>query len=199
MSLDTGPRDLRGRTQPAAVQHCTSCGTIAVVHVLEGYTRGRPVVRHFCLNCAERATSLRGDAGTADGRLGANTLALISGVVLVVIGLFGDHLLPDRHLGFGWRQQSGLWLSIVALLIGLLLRVDLLMLGGAFLLAGSLGADWFGLTSGPGVGWKQQIVLAVGATLVTGAAIRQLLQWVLRRKGTRAPAGIEGRPSLPTV
>jgi membrane protein implicated in regulation of membrane protease activity len=61
----------------------------------------------------------------------------------------------------------------VIVALGLLLRAEVIALGGAFLLAMSLCADWFGLTQGPGIGWKQQVLVAAGLVCLAVALVRR--------------------------
>ena len=112
----------------------------------------------------------------------------LCGLVLVVVGLFGDFLIPERRPGFGVYQQTGVLLAVPLVLVGVLLRVGPLALGGGLLLVASISADWFGLASGPGLGWKQQMMAAAGAVLVAGA-------WVWRAVHRRRSVTRGGRDS----
>lgn len=168
---------------------CETCGRAACVHVLEGYDHGRRVVRRFCLDCADRAVPWPGDTSSAGLRPGLPALGVLCGAALLGLGLFGDLLVPERHAGFGLYQQTGVVLAAIVVLVGVLLRVGPLAVAGLFLLGGSIGADWFGLVSGPGIGWKQQLMIASGAVLTAGGlAVRQLRrQWRAARVRDSAP------------
>jgi len=147
-------------------------------------------VRHFCLDCADEAAAWP-ESDDLGGRLRLPTLVGLVGLVLMLVGLLGDFLVSERHAGFGWRQQSGVLLAVVVILMGLLLRVDLLALAGGFLLAASVSADWFGLTSGAGIGWKQQTLIAAGALLLVTAAVTHVAR---RLSKERRKAALPSEP-----
>jgi hypothetical protein len=107
-------------------------------------------------------------------RVGLHVLVALAGLVLCVVGLFGDYLVPPAYPGFGWHQQLGVVIGALMLLIGLLLRVEVVAFAGAFLLGASVSADWLRLTRGVGIGWKQQAMIAVGALCL-------LIAWTVRR------------------
>lgn len=200
-SADGGRRDVAvaaaASQTKVRVHRCVQCGCAASVHVLEGYDRGRPVVRRFCLDCADDAAPWSGPQPSAELRPGLPALLALGGLVLVVVGLFGDFLVPQRHAGFGLYQQTGVVLAMLLVFIGALLRVGPLALAGVFLLAASVAADWFGLISGAGIGWKQQALTTVGAVLALGG----LGVWLRGRRRLRPGAprwggGAAVRPTL---
>jgi hypothetical protein len=154
---------------------CEICGKEARLLILEGYAQRQPVVRRFCLTCSASA-----EAGPARERtrLSLHVLVGLASLVSCVVGLFGDHLVPSAHPGFGWHQELGVVAGGLLLLVGLILRADVVALGGGFLLAASLCADWFGWTRGPGIGWKQQLMILIGAVgLLLAAAFRMRRRW----------------------
>jgi hypothetical protein len=181
-ALDRPPRDARrGPPEPASprkpdpppVMVCQTCGRPALVHILDGYDHGRPVLRHLCLDCDDAALPAP-EQSSGGLRPGLPVLIGATGLALVVVGLFGDVLLPDRHAGFGSHQQWGVVLALVLGFIGMLLRIGPLALAGLLLLAASVSADWFGLISGPGVGYKQQILVKLGTALVLCGVLGRL-------------------------
>jgi len=175
----------RRRGTPPKRARCEVCGDGARVLILEGYAEGQPVLRRYCLRCAAAAPAETEVVGERP-RMGVHVLVGLAGLVLCVVGLFGDYLVPPAHAGFGWHQQAGAAAGALILVIGLVLRMDVVALGGAFLLGASLCADWFGLTRGPGIGWKQQVMIAIGAAgLLTGGIRRKL---VAARRTRRDPA-----------
>ncbi|MEW6251791.1 MAG: hypothetical protein AB1716_14190 [Planctomycetota bacterium] len=163
---------------------CDVCGALARLQVLEGYRNGQPAVRRVCLTCAE-ATVFTPARRRPSGHLRIGQIAVLLGLVLIALGLFGDWLVPARHGGFGWKQQSGLMLGSAVLFFGLLLGAELVALAGGLLLGGAVCADWFGLAQGPGIGWRQQTLAAAGALLILGGGLRS--RWALRRRSA-APA-----------
>ncbi len=140
---------------------CRRCGQPARVHVLEGYQGGRPLRHCYCMPCAGVRSSPQTAARPRPLRLGL-VLAL-AGLASAVVGLLGDLLIPEARVGFGWYQRSGVLIGALILFVGLLVRAEVVAVGGALLLGAAAGADWFGLTRGPGMGWKQQALLAAGA------------------------------------
>ena len=170
---------------------CEVCGEGARVLILEGYAEGQPVMRHYCLRC-DAAAPAETDVVGERPRIGVHVLVELAGLVLCVVGLFGDYLVPSAHVGFGWHQQVGAGAGALILVIGLVLRMEVVALGGAFLLGASLCADWFGLTHGPGIGWKQQAMIAIGAVgLLTGGIARKMIA-ARRRRRERANGRARG-------
>jgi hypothetical protein len=165
---------------------CEVCGEVARVLVLEGYANGQPVLRRFCLKCAAEAAPADAGVFGERTRVRLHVLVALAGLALCAVGLFGDFLIPAAHAGFGWHQQLGVFAGALLLVVGLLLRTEVIALGGAFLLAASLGADWFGLTRGPGIGWKQQVMLAVGVLCLLAAGITRRRTAARRRRLDRA-------------
>jgi len=146
-------------------------------------------VERFCLDCVDTPAALSA-AAVGGVRPGLPVLAGASGLALLVVGLFGDFLLPDRSPGFGVYQQTGVVLAVVLGLVGILLRVGPVALCGLFLLAASISADWFGLVSGSGIGWKQQTMIMVGAALAGCGIVGRLLR---RSRALRRRANGPGR------
>ncbi len=170
---------------------CRVCGRRACVHVLERYERGRPIVERFCLGCVDTPAALSA-AAVRGVRPGLPVLAGASGLALLAVGLFGDFLIPDRSPGFGVYQQTGVVLAVLLGLVGILLRVGPVAFCGLFLLAASISADWFGLVSGPGIGWKQQTMIMVGAALAGCGIVGRLL-----RRSRALRRGINGPGRAP--
>ena len=152
--------------------------------ILEGYAGGQPVLRRFCLTCAA-ASADPGLVGERP-RISLHVLVGLAGLVLCFVGLFGDYLVPPAHPGFGWHQQVGAVTGALLLVIGLVLRMEVIALGGAYLLGASLGADWFGLTHGPGIGWKQQVMVALGAVGLLAAGVTRRVIAARRHKLDRS-------------
>jgi hypothetical protein len=109
-------------------------------------------------------------------------LALL-GVSLGVVGILADLFVPEAQPGFGWHQRVGLLGGAVIGLTGMLLHIDLLVLGGLLLVGATVTADWFGPRA-PGVGWKQGAF--VGMSLVFAGAAVALYFMMRRRRGDAA-------------
>jgi hypothetical protein len=154
---------------------CELCGQSARVHVLEGYDSGRPILRHFCLPCAARDPAPLATSRPRGPRLRVSSLVALAGIVVGVVGVFGELLVPEGHAGFGWYQRCGVALGAVFMLVGTLMRADLIALTGAFLFGAALCADWLGITRAPGVGWKQQILLGICGVCVFAGLLGRVL------------------------
>ena len=175
---------------------CEHCGGPARVYVLEGYADGRPKFRCVCLGCLETLGPVLA-SGPRRRPLRLRVLVLMVGVVLLAIGAFGDYLIPNTPVGFGWHKQIGVALAGALLLVGLLLGAEVIALGGGLFLAGCVFAGEFGLTKGAGVGWKQGFMIAAGGwLLLVGWLGPRLIQRVrhARAWASRAP---EGRSATP--
>lgn len=183
----TGHEGMSLRTRPIARASCELCGETARVLVLEGYAAGQPILRRFCLRCAAAAEPAEHASRARSPRIGLHVLLALVGLVLCVVGLGGDFLIPERHSGFGWHQQLGVLLGTLLLVFGLFLRTDVIALGGSFLLVAAGCADWFGLTQGGGVGWKQQYMIAAGTLCLCIAGALRVRRSL--RRGRRAAGG----------
>jgi len=175
---------VRRPAEVAPVASCEVCGQAARVHVLEGYVGGQPRTRRFCLPCADEAPLRAPGGDLARPRPGLAVMLVLAGVTCAVLGLFGDFLIPQGHAGFGWRQTTGTVLGALVVFVGVLLRADVVALAGTYLLTAALLADWFGLTHGAGIGWKQQSLLGVGIGCVALALLGRYAIGASRRPGS---------------
>jgi hypothetical protein len=161
---------------------CQACGAPARVHVLVGYASAQPVRHAYCFAClpadSEAATPV-----DPRQRLSLAWLLAILGMVLGTIGALADDLTVSTHAGFGWWQVAGCGFGMLMILLGGLLRVDLVAMGGLLLFAASASADWFGPRS-PGVGYKQVLVLGISGICLAAAAI----EYARARHGERRAA-----------
>jgi len=179
------------RMRPVTRATCELCGEMARVLVLEGYAAGQPILRRFCLQCAAAAVPAEHDPRARGPRIGVHVLLALVGLVLCVVGLGGDFLIPERHSGFGWHQQLGILLGTLLLVFGLFLRTDVIALGGSFLLVAAGCADWFGLTQGVGVGWKQQYMIVAGALCLCIAGALRIRRRLRRWRRAADGGGLE--------
>ncbi len=155
---------------------CQTCGQPVRVRILKGYTGGKPMLEHFCSKCADEAqVTIRTTLDeSAKQRLSIGALLIFAGLFVGIIGVFGDYLGIEGHSGFGWHQQVGIVLATVFVLVGSLFRVDTLAVVGVVAFGLSVFADLFGLTSAPGIGWKQQLATSIGIAIVlTGILLKR--------------------------
>jgi hypothetical protein len=161
--------------------------------VLESYAGGAPQLRRFCLRCADR-WSLESSLNVAlKPRPGVAGLLALAGAVFVTVGLLGDYLAPGAQEGFGLHQSLGALAGLMLVLIGILLRAQVIALGGLLLLAVAVSADWFGVSRGAGIGWKQLAMIEIGAAGLLLAGIYPFARdAVVRRLERTRRAALEG-------
>jgi hypothetical protein len=166
---------------------CDRCGAPARVHVLAGYADGRPIGRHFCHACADVAYELHlgAEAGPGRPRPRVSSLIIVVGVVFAVLGTSFDLFGVKGAAGFGWQQQGGVAAGVLLVILGGLLRVDALAIGGALLFGAAVLADVYGTLGSPGIGLKQQLLVAAGVLLIFAGV------WLRRRKKHKHPAGAD--------
>ena len=167
-SSDRGSTLGEAATQDEPPARCDRCGAPARVHVLAGYVEGRPVHRHFCHACADVAYELQLEvgAGNARPRPRVSSLIIAVGVLFAVLGTSFDLFGVEGAAGFGWKQQGGVAIGVLLVVLGGLLRVDAIAIAGAVLFGAAALADVYGLLGSPGFGSKQRFAVAVGVFLV---------------------------------
>lgn len=165
---------------------CARCGAPARVCVLEGYRNGEPIMGYYCLNCPVDPSHSHGVSGPARARLSVPVLICLAAMTLAVLGGGADIVTSEANPGFGWYQRMGVIAGIVLTFVGVLLRVDLLALGGVIIFGGALTFDFLSLGGSPGIGWKQQVLLVLSAVLlVTAVGIE--ITFRIRRRGLQKP------------
>lgn len=160
----------------SVVGTCESCGDPAILLVLEGYSQSRPVRRAFCANHAQFAGNRLRPRTEAEPRPRRGSAAIAIGLgalTLTLIAMLGDRM-PSTHAGFGIAQAVGLAVGAFCVVLGGVLRLDVVSIGGALLAGMSLLADFAGGGRSAGFGWRQQLVLAVGFLLL---GLAGLLAW----------------------
>jgi|GEM_PF-1128469 len=151
-----------------AAELCQVCGAAARVRVLVGYADGQPVERRLCLSCAD---TVAGDAladrgGAARLRLRPAAVLIAAGGLLALSGVFFDGLGLHGSRGVGWLQGSGLVLGGLMVVVGALLRADLIAVVGTVLFGLALLADVCGVVGQPGFGWRQGSLIGAGVVLM---------------------------------
>ena len=169
------------------------CGVPARVRVLEGYAHGRPLVRRYCMTCAEAVehpSSLSSDGMKGRRRLGVGSLLMVTGIIAGSIASLADHLAGGGYGGFGVYQTVAVVLGALFVLLGTLTRVDVLAVFGMLVFAVAVVADLARVGGSPGFGLKQQIGVAIALLLVgVGFALRR------RARHGGARAVVDGRTS----
>lgn len=165
-------------------QQCERCGAPARVCVLEGYVGSHPVHRHFCLDCADSAYRLylENSPGRVRPRLSWASLFISAGLLLTALGAAADEFGVHGSAGFGWKQQGSLLVGALVVVIGALLRVELLAIAGAVLVGLAALADVFGPVGSPGVGWKQAATIFTGLAFLSAGLLTRK-----RRSPQRSP------------
>ena len=171
---------LEGNLEVCEQKNCELCGRPARVRTLIGYREGAPLMRIFCLGCADTVPARGFAGGTTDRtRVAMRNFLVAAGIFVMLVGALGDHLGIHASPGFGWYQRAGLVLGTLLLACGALLRIDLMALVGAMVFALSAGADWLGIAGSDGFGWKQD-----GAIL--GGFLIALVGLALERRARHA-------------
>ncbi len=176
----------RGEVQSPATQpdvaapaptahHCAHCGQPARVCVLQGYRDGEPVMGYYCLTCPPELAVPQRAARRGASRLSLPVLLCLAALVLGLAGGASDLLISGSSPGFGWYQRVGVIVGAVVLLLGVLMRVDVIALAGVFVFGGALCWDWFGVYGSPGLGWKQQTTLLIAILLLAVAVITEIV------------------------
>jgi len=95
-----------------------------------------------------------------------SSLIIAVGVLFAVLGVSFDLFGMKGAAGFGWKQQGGVVVGVLLVVLGALLRADVLAIGGAVLFGAAALADVYGTLGSPGVGWKQRLAVAAGVLLI---------------------------------
>lgn len=163
-------------------QSCLLCPKPVRVRVLTGYSDSKPQISGYCLDCVEAASTpsvkVNKDAGSF-----ALLLAHI-GLAFGVVGAFSDWILIESESGFGFHQQVGIALGVISFTLGVMLRIDLMVVGGLVLFALAAGADM--ISSQPGYGWRQDLLLKGGLLIVA----LSLTIYVIQRRGRKKLAPV---------
>ncbi len=173
------------RHRPGIHQPCKHCGAPARVSVLKGYRRGVPAVDYFCLGCADEPARWP-SARRLDDRVRSGLPLIVFGSLCGILAILSDHIpgFTGTHPGLGLMQQSGLAIGAAALILGALLRIDLVSISGGLLLMLVIGADLVALSRVPGLGWKQALVIAASCAVILAGILRQ-------RAGNGTPSSLQ--------
>ncbi len=150
---------------------CKECGASATVHI-SNMVQGERVMLHLCMDCADiRAES--NDRRRPRGRLRFTRPEV--GAILVAIGIFiffvsalADALQFGGSEGFGWKQNSGLILAAVLVLVGSLFGALFLAVIGMGIGMLTILADLLHFGSVPGFGIQQILGTMLGAATMIG-------------------------------
>lgn len=154
-------------------ERCSQCGRASCVHVLEGYSGQTPVFRSLCLACSENHAT-PDPVALMRPRLSLSAAVVATGVIVGAGGALADHFGIGGSSGFGMAQSIGVVVGAVCILVGALLRVDMIGILGGILFITSIVADLLSIGGRSGFGWKQTAAVAGGAAL-TGAGMVWLL------------------------
>ena len=98
---------------------CEKCGAPAIIHI-SSEVAPHGTVRHFCMSCAALEES-----GTLSHRRGLNGAAVLIAVGLftALLSVFADQFEFGRSEGFGWKQLAGLWIGVMLVVVGAVMRI----------------------------------------------------------------------------
>lgn len=156
---------------------CSRCGAPAKVHALTGYRSGKPVHAHFCLKCADSAYEEFLGAGSGPSRPrsrpSAGTLLILAGVLLALVGAVAGRLPFGGSAGFGMVQQIGGIVGVVLVLLGAVLRVDLVVVVGTVVIGLAVIGDFLGGAGGASIA---KMLLSVGGLALgfAGLGLRRM-------------------------
>ena len=169
-SVGTQPVESRTESDLAPRIACQRCEQPSRVTILLGYVGGIPVRRHLCISCAEYASDEigldRASVLETTPTLSSASVALLAGVLLALIGLLADEFDHRGSHGFGQYQVIAVVAGALFVMIGALLRANALAVVGVILFGLGALADAFGRVGTPGIGWRQQMTIAVGLLLL---------------------------------
>lgn len=171
---------------------CELCGEGARVDILEGYVGDVSVRRHLCLRCARTQLGPAFVAPPAKKHLGWPFFFALAGASLAALGVCGDLLARGSHPGFGWYQTGGVVLGVLLMLAGSFFRAEAVALAGAGAVVGALLADVLGGPPTAGIGWKQQVLIGVGAACVLCAVLGRLVAALCAARTARSRANPSG-------
>lgn len=165
------------RTRPP----CERCGAPALVNISndEG---GRVTVRRLCLKCADEPAPAR------RGEYSLNYSAILSsvGVAMILLSVFADWLGFGKTPGFGWKQDIGVVLAGILVLVATVVRIPTLLAIGVLTGILSLLADAFHFGDDPGFGWHQVVGVFFGAVLMAAGILEARRKPGLRSRAAAA-------------
>lgn len=172
-----------------AANECAVCRQAARVRILETYVAGRPVIRHFCFECADRYFGqLSRQEPPVARRASLGALMILAGILLGLLAIVADHLGIHGNPGFGWYKQTGLVTGSLLICLAAVWRIDIIGVLGILMLGLAAGANLLGLAGRDGFGWKQQMAMAAGLVLVVaGTLIRRRTCRQAARQGSVPP------------
>lgn len=143
---------------------CNACGAPATTHI-SNVQKGRPIMQHFCTECADAR-----DQSQAPPRQkrGMSAVIITTGIFITCVSLFADRLGFGSSAGFGWRQQSGLILAGLLVLVGAVTRASTLIISGLSIGFLTVLADLLHFGNMPGFGWQQRLGTILGAAMILG-------------------------------
>ncbi len=147
---------------------CENCGKSARVQILAGYSRGIPVLRFFCLDCARGADANAAGGAAGRWRLSNSALLLLAGVCVGALVLPGDPLGIGASVGFGIGQKLSVAAGAVMVVTGALLRADLLGAIGTVIFSLGVAADLLGWAESSHVATWRGIALGLSLVLIAG-------------------------------
>lgn len=154
---------------------CVICGRPASINVHQGTDGGEPIIRHYCLECADEreVESPSPEQAAVSAGLSHGGLLMLMGGLLAFLAIGADFLGISGQTGFGWFQRLGVLFGLLLVIVGAVFRVGTLSVFGLILFVVSLFADFLGIGESPGMGSRQQITLALSIALLAGGTFVQ--------------------------
>ena len=147
---------------------CVVCGAQATTHISNVH-KGRPTMEHFCTECADK----RGQPEFPPRqKRGMSAVIIVTGLFITGLSLSADRLGFGSSAGFGWRQQGGLVLAGLLVLVGAVTRASTLIISGLSIGFLTVLADLLNFGNMPGFGWQQRLGTIIGlAMILAGLAL----------------------------
>lgn len=152
---------------------CEICGQPARVRVLAKYLNGAPVFKQYCLDCADKHhdTPPRQRDPWSRQHMSFASLLMVAGVFIVIVAAMGDYLGIRGVSGFGWYQSMGICIGAFFVLLGAMLRADVVAVFGTIVFGLAACSDLLGIKGAEGIGWKQNLAIAAGVVLTAVGVI----------------------------
>jgi hypothetical protein len=176
---------------------CQVCGQPAKVCIRESDVAGEPVLRYFCLTCADRlhdSAHIEDDVDNEEQRidkprLPGSGLLIAAGVFIAMLGALGGHLGIRGSPGFGWYQTVVLVSAVLLVIIGGLFGVDVIMVIAGITAVLAACSDLLGLSGDREFGWKKESAVVIGVVLT-------VVGFYLSRPARRARNKAQDPPGL---
>ena len=146
---------------------CDKCGAPALVNIKSEDANGL-TVRHLCLACADVEEIAR---TRPQPSLNYSAILISVGLVVLILSACADWLAFGDSSGFGWKQDTGVLLAVVLILIASIVRISTLMVIGLLTAMLTILADLFQFGHDKGFGSHQIIGVVLGLVMIVAGIL----------------------------